>query len=156
MFAFPLHQGSRPTRMGLFSPKSRPGSVSPQGERAVACYHCGHESLAPVSAQSAACKSCGKHLNLNDVVVTAGGFGTSLATCGTLIVDRKARLVTRAVAASEALEVRGTLNAKVSCGGRLTLGNHATIKGDCKAKTLRVEPGAIIEGGYFEIGTPAT
>jgi len=137
--------------MGLFSSKPRNGDLAP-GERAIACYHCGHGCLVPASAQSAACKSCGKHLNLNDVVVTAGGFGAPLATCGTLIVDRKARLVTRAVAAGEHLEVRGTLSARVSCGGRLVLGDHATLKGDCKAKTLKVEPGAIIEGGYFEIG----
>jgi hypothetical protein len=150
MVFFPGH-GQQPLRMGLFSSTFRNGSVA-QGERAVACYHCGRESLVPASAQSAACKSCGKHLNLNDVVVTTGGFGLSLATCGTLIVDRNARLVTRNVIASEALEVRGTLNAKVACAGRLVLGHHATVKGDCKAKTLTVEPGAIIEGGYFEIG----
>lgn len=138
--------------MGLFTTNPRRDHALPPGERDVTCYHCGHESRVPASAQSTACKSCGKHLNLNDVVVTTGGVGMSLATCGRLIVERKARLVTRAVAASEALEVRGTLNAKVSCGGRLVLGNHATVKGDCKAKTLHVEPGAIIEGGYFEIG----
>lgn len=138
--------------MGLFSSKPRHIAVAPQGERSIRCYHCDASVHVPASAQSASCTSCGKHLNLNDVIVSTGGFGTSLATCGTLVVDRKARLVTRAVAASEELEVRGTLNAKVSCGGRLVLGNHATIKGDCKAKTLKVEPGAIIEGGYFEIG----
>lgn len=138
--------------MGLFSSKPLSDDAVPQGERRITCYHCEHENLVPASAQSTACRSCGKHLNLNDVVVTAGGLGASLATCGRLIVDRKARLVTRAVTAGEALEVRGTLNAKVSCGGRLVLGNRASVKGDCKAKTLQVEPGAIIEGGYFEIG----
>lgn len=133
-------------------PTTKPGGAT----RTVACYHCGRRGEALAAALSTACPGCGRHLNLRDVVLKDGGYAVGMSTCGTIVVERRARVVTRAVAAGASVEVHGELAARVSCAGRVLVARGARLKGDCKAGTIRVEAGAIIEGGFFEIGGSGT
>jgi hypothetical protein len=109
----------------------------------------------PVAARSASCTSCFKGLILDDLWVRESGYSGRLITCGRITVDRKARAITRTVQASGAVEILGALEANVTSHGMIYVGSSGRVKGDCEARELVVEAGAIIDGGYFKIGPAA-
>jgi hypothetical protein len=121
--------------------------------RDVCCYHCGLGVQVPAAARTASCPKCYKGLVLDDLTVRdASGAIGKLTTCGDVTIMAKARSITRQVNAGGDVVVHGHLEASVSSGGAVRLGERAHVKGDVKAKSLVVEPGAIIDGGYFCIG----
>lgn len=125
-------------------------------QRPVRCYHCQHDFTISAHARSAACPKCYRGLCLDDLIVksSAPQVGTpgKLQTCGQIVVEKKAKYVGKAVQAVEGVEIQGQLEAEVVSQGPVTIGAHATLKGDLTAASLIVEPGAVIKGGFFRIG----
>ncbi len=131
--------------VSLFNPKTV--------TRDVCCYHCGLGVQVPAAARTASCPKCYKGLVLDDLTVRdASGSIGKLTTCGGVTIMPKARSITRRVEAGGDVVVHGHLEASVSSGGAVRLGERAHVKGDVTARCLVVEPGAIIDGGYFRIG----
>ncbi len=125
-------------------------------ERTVTCYQCGREIIVPAAARTASCPLCYKGIVLDDLAVKdAGSYTGRLVTCGTVTIHSRARTVTRSVEAGKGVHIEGVLEAKVCSGGTVTISPGARVKGDCEARSLVVEAGAIIEGGFFRIGAAA-
>jgi hypothetical protein len=124
--------------------------------RAVLCYHCNKTIDVPSAARTASCPKCNKGIVLDDLRVKDAGWAGKLTTCGKVTVDRKARAVTRSVEAGSGVDVNGVLEAKVQSGGTITLASTSRVKGDFSAPTMVIQPGAVIEGGFFRIGAPFT
>ncbi|MCX5689695.1 MAG: polymer-forming cytoskeletal protein [Planctomycetota bacterium] len=130
--------------------------ASAPNERKVTCYQCGREIVVPAAARTASCPLCYKGIVLDDLAVKdAGSYTGRLVTCGTVTIHSRARTVTRSVEAGKGVHIEGVLEAKVCSGGTITISPGARVKGDCEARSLVVEAGAIIEGGFFRIGAAA-
>lgn len=124
-----------------------------QSDREVLCYHCGQHICVPAAARTASCSKCYKGLVLDDLTVRdCNGSVGKLTTCGTVTILPKARSVTRQVQAGGDVVVHGHLEACVQSGGAVRLSDRCHVKGDITARALVVEPGAVIDGGYFHIG----
>lgn len=124
--------------------------------RRVLCYHCGKVILVPTNARTASCSLCYKGVILDDLAVReTHSYVGKLVTCGKVTIGEKARTITKTVEAGHAVEIAGFLDAKVSCGGTVHIGPNARVKGDCEARTLVIEEGALIDGGFFRIGPDA-
>jgi hypothetical protein len=57
--------------------------------------------------------------------------------------------------AGTGVDIAGVLSAKVSTFGCIKLAPSARVRGDCEARSLVVEEGAVIEGGFYRIGIKA-
>lgn len=124
-----------------------------QAPRFVTCYHCGEGIESTASARSTSCPHCHKRLVHDDMIIeVAPMWSGPIETCGRVVIGPSARLSTRHVSASESVDVEGDLTARVTCRGLVCLGGNSIFKGDCTAATLEVERGAIIKGGFFQIG----
>lgn len=75
-----------------------------------------------------------------------------IETCGRVVIGPDARLSTRLIAAAESIEVYGDVTSRLACLGSVHLNAGSVLKGDCVAAQLAVESGAVIKGGYFEVG----
>ncbi len=127
-------------------------SAQPRGPvRTIACYHCGHAFEIPARALSTSCPKCSKPLAVEDVVVKSVHFVRKVQTCGKIVVEAKGNLNAALIVAQLGVEVQGILEGNVTSAGPVHLGPKAKWKGDCKAPTLRVELGAQIAKGFFEI-----
>lgn len=136
--------------------KAQPRTGAGSGTREIRCYHCKRDFRVSVHARSAACPHCYRGLCLDDLVVRglppASGAPGKLQTCGQVVVEKKSAYVGQTVEAVEGVEVHGRLEAHVTSRGPVVLGSQAQVKGDLTAPSLRVEPGAVIKGGFFRIG----
>lgn len=128
-----------------------PTSSSAAAGRSVQCYHCLERFDVPSKAMSISCPWCYKRVTLDDLVVKDTCWTSRLQTCGRLIVQRKGSLVASLIEAREGIEVLGHVEGKLVSGGPVLIGPKARVKGDMSAPSIWVEPGAIIEGGYFQI-----
>lgn len=126
--------------------------AEPVPERSVRCYHCGKDVHVPAAARSAACPVCYRGLTLDDLRVREAGMGAKLSTCGRIVIERKAKASSRSVSAGDGLELHGTLEGNVTSYGTVVLGSRAKLKGDLVAPALVMEEGAVIEGGFLQIG----
>ena len=124
-------------------------------ERIVRCYHCRADIKVAAAARTASCPQCFKGLVLDDLTVRDSSYNSKLMTCGKVTVEKKAKAVSRSVEACEGVEILGTLEAKIHSHGAVYVGPGGRMKGDCEAQSLVVEPGAVIEGGFFKIGVRA-
>ncbi len=125
----------------------------PQPDRSVRCYHCGHALAVPASARSANCPACHKGLVIDDLTVKDASWSSRLTTCGRVFVQRKGRAVVRRVDAGEGIEVSGVLEGDVNSGGPVVVCKGATLRGaDCRATSLWVDPGGIIDNVRMTIG----
>jgi cytoskeletal protein CcmA (bactofilin family) len=90
---------------------------------------------------------------LDDLVVggsalyPGGGHGP-LATCGRIVIEPGGRVTSRAVQAAEGVEIHGNVTANLSCQGSVFIGAGSTFRGTCKAGSLVVEEGAIVQGEF--------
>lgn len=124
--------------------------------RDVRCYHCGTPLVVPASARSGSCTACHNRLMIDDLLVDADAMWSGpLATCGRVSVRSKARVNAKHIAAAEGIEISGDLAADLSCWGVVKLSRSAVFAGECRAKELVVEAGAIISSARFEIGPGA-
>jgi hypothetical protein len=97
------------------------------------------------------CPKCYKKLLVEDVVVKTAQGVTNLQTCGKIIIEKKGRVTATLVEAHKGIEVYGILESKVVSGGPVVIGDKGRWKGDCRAPSVEIAPGAKITSGYFEI-----
>ncbi len=100
---------------------------------------------------SSSCPKCSKPLNVQDVVVKTAHFVRKLQTCGRVIVEAKGQLNAAHIHAQLGIEVIGSIEGNVTCGGLVSIGPKAKWKGDCRSAALVVAEGATITRGYFHV-----
>lgn len=119
--------------------------------RKVQCYHCRETFAVGARAMTMTCPKCFKRVQIQDVVIKNAHGVKKLQTCGKVVVEKKGRVIADLVEAHEGIEVRGILQAAVLSGGAVVLRAKAEWKGDCRAPSMLIEPGASIRGGFFQI-----
>lgn len=124
---------------------------APMQVRSVQCYHCLERFDVPARAMSLSCPWCYKRVTLDDLVIRDACWTSRLQTCGRLIVHRRGSVVAPLIEAREGIEIHGHAEGRVLSGGPVLIGPKARVKGDLSAPSIWVEPGAVIEGGYFRI-----
>lgn len=115
------------------------------------CYHCGHVFDIAARAMSSSCPKCSKPLNVQDVVVKTAHFVRKIQTCGRIIVEAKGQLNAALIQAQLGVEVIGSIEGNVTCGGVVSIGPKAKWKGDCRSAALAVAAGATITRGFFQV-----
>lgn len=123
----------------------------PGEKRSVVCYHCQRVIDVGVKALTASCPLCSKRVVVQDIIVKAELVDREIRTCGSVVVERKARLACNLLEASGSIEVLGEIDAAVISHSHVFVGAKARWRGACRAPFLVVEPGAQILGGRFEI-----
>ncbi|MBX3358274.1 MAG: polymer-forming cytoskeletal protein [Phycisphaeraceae bacterium] len=119
--------------------------------RVVTCYHCRAVVELSAQARSATCPKCHKGLVLDDVVVEGYRAVRKIQTCGRVVVEKKGRFVGQSVEAIGGVEIQGTVEANIICGGRVHMGPKSHLKGDLTAGSLAVELGATIAGAVVKV-----
>lgn len=129
-------------------------SIVLQGQptRAVVCYHCHRGFDAAARAITLTCPSCYKPLRLDDVVIKGVHHAARLETCGFVVVERKGWLMATSVYAGSGLDVLGSLETKAAVAPRVLITATARWRGNLRCRQLRIDPGAAVDGGYFEVG----
>ena len=74
-----------------------------------------------------------------------------IQTCGRLVVAKKGSVIASRVRALGGVFVLGHLEANVSSGGPVHIAAGARWRGDCRAPSVTIEPGARIESGCFAV-----
>lgn len=120
--------------------------------REVRCYHCERVFEISAKAMTVSCPGCFKPVLVEDIVVRNAQGNTTLQTCGRLVVEKRGRVTAKKIQAGQGVEMLGILQASVESGGEVRIGPTGNWTGDCCAKSLRVEPGGVIVGGFFRIG----
>ncbi|MGE3106776.1 MAG: polymer-forming cytoskeletal protein [Phycisphaerales bacterium] len=121
--------------------------------RLVRCHHCRQEFEVGVSAMSVSCPACSRRVVVQDLHVASPYSASSIETCGWIVVDKRGQLSATTVRVSGGMEVHGCVRAAVVSQGPVIITRTARWRGDCCAPRIEIEPGAIIEGGKFRIGT---
>lgn len=98
------------------------------------------------------CPTCGKSVTVQDVVISGVRHLSTVRTCGRVIVEARGRLTASRIEAVEGVVVEGCLEAAVETRGPVSIGAGAVWKGDCRAGSVRIAPGARVEGGCFRVG----
>lgn len=129
--------------------------TTPAPTREVVCYHCLTPLAVPGAARSLTCPNCYKGLVLDDFHVKDSAWCGRLLTCGRVFIDRRARTITRSVQAGDGVEVYGTLEARVMSQGHVLVARGGTLRGEVRAASLTVEPGAVVEHVPMHIGPGA-
>lgn len=102
---------------------------------------------------SISCPWCSRRVTLDDLLIRDRCWTSKLRTCGRITVHRKGLVNARVIEAMEGIEIHGIVEGSVVSGGLVLIGAGARIKGDLAAPSIRIEPGAIIEGGMFRIAS---
>lgn len=131
--------------------QERPRAGKTSAFRTVQCYHCRRTFDVGARAMTITCPKCFKRVQVQDVVVKEAQGLKKLQTCGKVVVEKKGRVVADLVEAHEGIEVKGIIRAAVLSGGPVVLHPKSTWRGDCRAPSLHIEPGAVIERGFFTI-----
>ncbi len=120
--------------------------------RAVVCYHCRRGFNAAMQAMVLTCPHCYKPVKVSDIVVRKAHHAPRVETCGRIFVDRKGWISAGIVHAGEGMEILGTLDARRVVAGPVVLGPRSMWRGDLRAPSVHLEPGARVDAGFFEIG----
>jgi hypothetical protein len=127
----------------------------PLPPRPVHCAACGTSFAVSARAVSFRCPKCTAPYSVSDVVVSHAQWNGAIQTDGCVHIAPGAQYRARSLHVTEHLYVEGTVESNsAACGGTAYLTTTSRWKGDCRAAKLVVEAGAIIDGGFFEIGTP--
>jgi cytoskeletal protein CcmA (bactofilin family) len=135
--------------------QERPRAGKTSAFRTVQCYHCRRTFDVGARAMTITCPKCFKRVQVQDVIVNQAQGLTKLQTCGRIVIEKKGRVVADLVEAHEGIEVKGVIRAAVLSGGPVVLHPKSTWRGDCRAPALHIEPGAVIERGFFTIANEA-
>lgn len=100
---------------------------------------------------SSSCPKCSKPLNVQDVIVKTAHFVRKIQTCGRIVVEAKGQLNAALIQAQLGVEVVGSIEGNVTCGGLVSIGPKAKWKGDCRSTALAVAAGATITRGFFQV-----
>ncbi|GAB4554728.1 MAG: hypothetical protein Tsb0013_17410 [Phycisphaerales bacterium] len=120
--------------------------------RRVTCYHCGATLEVGSRAITVSCPACYQRVAVEDVRFRGMQFGGDVRTCGEISIVNRSQVQAKILQASRGVDIRGQVDAGLVAGETVTLGTGSRLRGDCNARTIRIEPGARIEGGYFRIG----
>ncbi|MFG0328838.1 MAG: hypothetical protein ACF8PN_02960 [Phycisphaerales bacterium] len=127
--------------------------AKPIRTRTVYCYNCGHPIEVGRRTMSTSCPGCSKPVIVEDIVVKSYKGVMAVETCGKLVVSKRGHVVAKKrVIAHGGIEVDG----KLQCGeaiaaGPVRLGGKSEWKGNLRATSLKIELGAKIHGGLFQI-----
>ncbi len=120
--------------------------------RRVRCYHCGSVFEVGSKAMTVSCPACYQRVAVEEVRFKGTQYGGDVRTCGAISVPNRAHVSAKTLQSSQGVDIEGVVNARHVAGTSVRLSSNASLRGDCSAQTLRVEPGARIEGGFFRIG----
>lgn len=134
----------------------QPIQNSPAGDErsSITCLHCGQSQPVARKALTVVCRYCHKSLRLEDLPIKDYQARRSVETCGVVTVEKKGQIVADRVLCG-GMVIRGKVKATIRSAGPVLVGPDAEIKGDVRAPSLAVGPGAILEGQY-QIGYPET
>jgi hypothetical protein len=104
---------------------------------------------------SISCPWCYKRVTLQDIAVKGTCRQARVQTCGQLVVHRTGSLVASVIEAMQGIELLGHAEGAIVSGGPVVIGPKARVKGNVTAPSIWMEPGAVVEGGYFKILGPA-
>jgi hypothetical protein len=123
--------------------------TAPTGTMAISCYHCGQLQDVARRAQTVTCRHCSKPLQVGDVQVKRYDARREVKTVGSLVVEKKGRVVTQSVTCG-GLIARGEVTAKTgtTVRGLALIGPKATLGGTFEAISMAVSEGATLEGNY--------
>lgn len=125
----------------------RPQSTAPIE---ATCYRCAKPSTHSPFAESATCPHCAGRLCIGDVHITAGHWGTSIQTTGSVIIDENAQVSTNLIICSGNLSIAGKVHAMCICGGQAIITETADVQGGIRTPHLILEDGATIRGCLIE------
>lgn len=120
--------------------------------RTIRCYHCASEFEVGAKALTVSCPCCYRRVVIEDMLVRHSHSGGRVQTCGRIVVAERGRFTAMTVEASGGLEIDGVFNAQRVTSDSVRLGSASRFRGDCSARSIRIEPGARIDGGYFRVG----
>ena len=120
--------------------------------RRVTCYHCSAAFEVGSKAITVSCPACYQRVAVEDVRFKGAQFGGDVRTCGAIDVAAKSHVSAKVLQSSGLVEIKGAVEARLVAGARVTIATGARVRGDLSARTLRVDPGARIEGGFFRVG----
>ncbi len=120
--------------------------------RRVRCYHCGATLEVGSRAITVSCPACYQRVAVEDVRFKGMQFGGDVRTCGAVSVVNKSQVQAKMIQASQGVDIQGRVDARLVAGDTVNLAAGSRLRGDCNARTLRVEHGAQIDGGFFRIG----
>lgn len=147
---------ARRSRPPAVAGRTTPAMPAPLPPRPVHCAACGTSFSVPARAVSFRCPKCTAPYSVDDVVVSHAQWNGAIQTDGCVHIALGAHYRARSLHVTEHLYVEGVVDsANAACGGTAHLASSARWRGDCRAARLVVEEGAVIEGGYFEIGAGA-
>lgn len=128
-------------RLGLVSVAHREERVDRR------CCRCGANFRVPAGLLQGVCPSCNAATRMGDLYIRGSHWGGSLITSGVLFVHERARVTTDVAAAGLGARIEGRFDGSLISGGLVWVCGTASIGGSIRAPAMRVEPGAIIEGG---------
>ncbi|MEM1424599.1 MAG: polymer-forming cytoskeletal protein, partial [Planctomycetota bacterium] len=103
-------------------------------------------------AITVSCPSGYPRVAVEDVRFKGTQFGGDVRTCGEISIVNKSRVQAKVLQASRGVDIQGRVDARLVAGESISLSAGAQLRGDCNARTIRIEPGARIDGGYFRVG----
>jgi hypothetical protein len=136
-------------------PSSRPGlssSSGPDDKQTIVCLFCHKPQQVARRAMTITCKHCHKPLKLEDMTIKTYESRKTIATLGTVTIEKKGSAVVQDSLKCGGLIVRGKIKGSIESVGPVLIGPEADVKGDVTAPTLAVGAGATLDG-HYEIGT---
>jgi len=116
----------------------------------VTCYRCAKPSTHSPFAETASCPHCAGRLQIGDVHIQQGHWGTSIQTTGSVIIDEAAQVHANLIICSGDLHIAGKVHAMCICGGRATISETADVQGGIRTPRLDLQPGSVIRGCLIE------
>ncbi len=122
------------------------------GLMAITCYRCGGRQEVSRRAQTVTCRHCNKALQVSDVQVKKYDARREIRTVGTLVVEKKGRIVAKQVECG-GLIARGEVRSsdKTIVRGVILAGPKCTLGGTVEAHSASVSEGAVLDG-FFCVG----
>ncbi|MEL6328326.1 MAG: polymer-forming cytoskeletal protein [Planctomycetota bacterium] len=138
----------------LASRAARAGGDDPVARvpmRATRCYHCGADMGVSVHAQTGTCRVCHRPLTFSDVRVKMVHWGGVLASCGSILIEKRARSIAKVCVAVEGVTILGEHDGLILSGGPVRVGDGAVLRGGVLAPEMAFGKGAVVEGGPFRV-----
>jgi cytoskeletal protein CcmA (bactofilin family) len=114
------------------------------------CYHCAKQSLHSPFAQTASCPHCAQRLQLGDIHITSGHWGTSIQTTGSVTIDPDAQVQVNLIICSGNLHIAGKVHAMCIAGRQTNIDSTADIQGGIRTPRLILQPGSTVRGCLIE------
>lgn len=116
----------------------------------VTCYRCAKHSTHSPFAETASCPHCAGRLQIGDVHITNGHWGTSIQTTGSVTIDEHAKVQANLIICSGPLHIAGNVHAMCIAGGPTTIESTAEVQGGIRTSQIILNPGAVIRGCLIE------